>query len=162
MNEPLRRVLAVDLGDRRTGLAATDWTGTIVVPLDAIVARDDAERIAAIAAVVAERESQLVVVGMPLSLDGGEGPRAQRTRAFVEKLRTRVTIPVDTVDESHTTDEAHERLKDMGVRAAQRKKVADSIAALVILERWRDGQRARAARRAHEPRASDAPDAPHA
>jgi putative Holliday junction resolvase len=130
-------MLAVDFGDARTGLAATDWTGTIVVPLDRIDARDEAKVCAAIAELVAERQTEVVVVGVPLSIDGGESQRAQRTRAFADRLRALLPVPVAEVDESHSTDEAHERLKQGGLRASQRKRLADSVAALVILERYR-------------------------
>ncbi|MBL8748785.1 MAG: Holliday junction resolvase RuvX [Planctomycetes bacterium] len=132
----IRRVLAVDFGDARTGLAATDWTGTIPVPLGRIDARDEAHVVKAIAALVAERETQVVVVGMPLSADGTTGPRAQRTAAFRERLQAALQVPVHTVDESSSTDEAHERLKAGGLKASRRKQLADSVAALVILERY--------------------------
>lgn len=135
------RILAVDFGDARTGLAATDWTGSIVVPLPRIDARDPAAVVRAVAELVTERDCQAVVVGMPLAQDGGVGERAQRTAAFVERLRAAVTCPVATVDESHTTDEAHERLKQGGMKAARRKLLADSIAALVILERFQNERR---------------------
>ncbi|MFO1031908.1 MAG: Holliday junction resolvase RuvX [Planctomycetota bacterium] len=138
---PVRRVLAVDFGDARTGLAATDWTGSIVVPLPRIESRDEAAVIAAIAALVQERQTQLVVLGMPLTLDGTPGQRAQRTAAFRERLQRALPIPIDTVDESHSTDEAHERLKEGGLTAKRRKDLADSIAALIILERYRQMQR---------------------
>lgn len=140
MTKP-RRILAVDFGDARTGLAATDWTGTIVVPLPRIDARDPAQVVAAVAELVRERDTELVVVGMPLSADGAAGPRAQRTAAFVATLAAAVRCPVMSIDESHSTDEAHERLKSGGLKAAQRKRLADSVAALVILERYRDAAR---------------------
>lgn len=133
-----RRILAIDFGDARTGLAATDWTGTIAVPLPRIDARDEAAVVRAIAAVVAERETEVVVVGVPLAADGGPGARAERTAKFVAALRAGVPCLVDTVDESFTTDEAHERLKQGGLKASRRKQLADSVAALVILERYRD------------------------
>lgn len=133
-----RRILAVDFGDARTGLAATDWTGTIALPLDRIDARDRDAVVRAITELVAERQTEVVVVGVPLSVDGGEGPRATRTREFVERLRAALPVPVETIDESHSTDEAHERLKRGGLKASQRKRVADSIAALIILERYRN------------------------
>ena len=136
MSSP-RRILAIDFGDRRTGLAATDWTGTIVVPLAPIVADDDATVARQIAALVRERDTELVVVGLPLSRDGTEGPRAQRTQSFVAVLSKQIGIPIETIDESLSTDEAHQRLKALGLKAAQRKKLADSVAALVILERYR-------------------------
>ncbi len=136
---PIRRILAVDLGDARTGLAATDWTGTIAVPLGRIDTRDDGELVAAIAALVRERETQVVVLGMPLAIDGSAGPRAQRTAAFRERLQQALPCAVVPVDESHSTDEAHARLKAGGLKAKKRKDLADSIAALVILERYRAG-----------------------
>jgi putative Holliday junction resolvase len=134
---PPQRILAVDFGDARTGLAATDWTGTIVVPLPRIDARDDATVVAAIAAVVRERDTQLVVLGMPLAAEGLSSARAQRTAAFRERLAGALPCPVDAVDESHSTDEAHERLKAGGMKASRRKELADSVAAIVILERYR-------------------------
>lgn len=136
-----RRILAVDFGSARTGLAATDWTGSISVPLERIDARDEATVVAAIAELVAERQTEVVVVGVPLSVDGGENQRAQQTRAFTARLAAALLVPVTTIDESHSTDEAHERLKQGGLKASQRKRLADSVAALVILERYRATQR---------------------
>lgn len=140
MSDAPRRILAVDFGDSRTGLAATDWTGSITVPLPRIDERDPQALVRAIAEVVADRETQVVVLGVPLTVDGVVGDRARRTLAFRDKLVKGLPCPVETVDESHSTDEAHERLKQGGLKASKRKQLADSIAALVILERFR-GQR---------------------
>ncbi len=134
---PRSRILAVDFGDARTGLAATDWTGSIVVPLPRIDSRDQDEVVRHVLALCAERDAEALVVGMPLTLDGSAGERAQKTDAFVVKLRAATTLPVATVDESHTTDEAHDRLKMGGMKAKKRREFADSVAALVILERYR-------------------------
>jgi putative Holliday junction resolvase len=143
VTEAVRRILAVDFGDARTGLAATDWTGAIAVPLGRIDAHDDAVVVAAIADMVRDRDTQVVVLGMPLTVDGTPGQRAVRTAAFRARLQAALRIPVEAVDESHSTDEAHERLKQGGLKASRRKQVADSVAALVILERYRDGLRRR-------------------
>lgn len=132
-----RRILAVDFGDRRTGLAATDWTGTIVVPLETVLRRDDADCARQIAGIARDRETELIVVGVPLGRDAEVGARARRTLEFVAALRRATPLPVETVDEAMSTDEAHDRLKQFGLRAARRKQVADSIAAMVILERFR-------------------------
>ena len=142
MNAP-RRILAVDFGEKRTGLAATDWSGTIVVPLPRIEGRDEAAVIAAIVAVVRERETELVVLGMPLAMDGGLGQRAQRTARFRDRLQQALPCPLATQDESHSTDDAHELLTAGGLKAKRRKELADSTAALVILERYRAGQHRR-------------------
>jgi putative Holliday junction resolvase len=130
------RVLAVDFGEARTGLAATDWTGSIPVPLGRLDIRDEAELIRSIAAIARERDTQVVVVGIPFGVDGSAGARAQRTEAFRQRLALAVECPVTTVDESHSTDEAHERLKTSGLKASRRRQVSDSVAALVILERY--------------------------
>ena len=90
-----RRILAVDYGDARTGLAATDWTGTIVVPLPRIDAREPATVATAIAALVQERDTELVVLGMPLSQDGAKGPRAVRTtRSAFNEQTTSTGVPM--------------------------------------------------------------------
>jgi len=136
-----RRVLAVDYGGTRTGLAATDWTGTICVPLGKVSGLDDAALVRHLVEVVRERETELVVVGMPLLVDGSAGERARRTEQFRALLATALPCPVAAVDESHSTDEAHELLKQGGMKAARRKELADSVAALVILQRWRAGAR---------------------
>lgn len=134
---PKSRILAVDYGDSRTGLAATDWTGSIVVPLPRIDSRDQKDVVRQVVELCAERDTQGLVVGMPLTLDGTPGERAQRTQEFVQLLQAATPLPVATTDESHTTDEAHERLKMGGMKAKKRKEFADSVAALVILERYR-------------------------
>jgi putative Holliday junction resolvase len=102
-----QRILAVDFGDARTGLAATDWTGSIVVPLPRIDSRDEAQVVRAIAACVQERQTQVVVLGMPLSIDGTNNARSTRTAAFRGRLQAALACPVEAIDESHSTDEAH-------------------------------------------------------
>jgi putative Holliday junction resolvase len=131
------RILAVDFGERRTGLAATDYTGTIAVPLPPLVGLTESACARAISELARERQSQVIVVGLPLAARGEIGARAERTLAFVESVRAVAPCPVVTVDETFTTDEAHRRLA--GMKAAQRKKHADSVAAIVILERYRAG-----------------------
>ena len=96
MDEPgvPKRILAVDFGDRRTGLAATDFTGSIVVPLPALVGLKDPECARAIADLATERESEVIVVGLPLDTAGQVGQRAQRTLRFVELLKSTTPHPV--------------------------------------------------------------------
>lgn len=137
MNALPRRILAIDHGAARTGLAATDWTGTIVVPLPRVDTRDTDRLVKAIVELVAERDTECIVIGLALAGDGGEGQRAKDTRAFAARLAQATKVPIEFVDETHTTDEAHERLAAMGLRAAQRRQAADSVAAMVILERFR-------------------------
>jgi putative Holliday junction resolvase len=130
------RVLAVDFGDRRTGLAATDATGAIVVPLPALRGLDDGACAGAVAQLARERQAHYVVVGLPLDARGKVGARARRTFAFVDALRAVAPCEVRTVDETHSTDEAHARLAAAGMRAARRREMADSVAAIIICERF--------------------------
>ena len=83
---PRSRILAVDFGDSRTGLAGTDWTGAITVPLPRIDSRDPEHVVAQIVALCAERDAQAIVVGMPLTVDGTVGERAEKTGEFVARL----------------------------------------------------------------------------
>lgn len=140
-----KRVLAVDFGDRRTGLAATDGSGTLVVPLPTLHGFTDRACADAIVALAAERDSEVIVVGLPLDTRGKVGPRARRTLDFVEIVRACTTCPVETADETYSTDEAHARLKAMGLKAARRRNLADSVAAMVICERFVAGLRQRRA-----------------
>ncbi len=135
-----RRILSLDPGDRRTGYAGTDRSGTVPLPLGTIEARNPEEMLQKIRAVVAEREPQVIVVGVPVLSEGREGARARKSLELVARLgREFPAIEVVGIDEAHTTDEAHERLKSGGMRAAARKPRADAIAALVILERFLAG-----------------------
>ncbi|MAE75583.1 MAG: Holliday junction resolvase RuvX [Planctomycetes bacterium] len=131
-----RRFLALDVGERRTGVAATDWTGTICVPLDRIDHSGMKELPDRVAPLLAERQSEVLVVGVPLGRDGAAGPQARKVLALVDVLRKRFQdLEIMTVDEAHTTDEAHRLMKDAGIRAARRRRHADSLSALQILRR---------------------------
>jgi len=132
-----KRVLAIDVGERRTGLAATDPTGTICVPL-AILEHDGLDALPeALRPVIDEREPELVIVGIPYSYDGSLGPQAKKIVAFVERLRARYPdLNIETVDEAESTDVAHEQLKQAGIKAARRKGRTDALAALEILRRY--------------------------
>ncbi len=130
------RILAVDYGDRRTGLAATDYTGTIISPLPLVEAASAAECAERVGQLARERETQLIVVGLPLTNRDEEGPRAQRTRGFINLLEKHCSCPITTMDERYSTDEAHDLLKQAGLKAARRKQLADSTAAVIILQRY--------------------------
>jgi putative Holliday junction resolvase len=128
------RVIALDHGEARCGVAVSDPTGELVTPL-AVVERPDTRRgLAAVAALVGEREAELVLVGLPLTLAGDEGAQAQAARAFAERLAQAVTVPIEMHDERMTT-----RMADrIGGSAA-----ADSRAAAHLLESWLQARRAR-------------------
>ncbi len=132
----LTRFLALDVGERRTGVAATDWTGTIVVPLETIHHQGMAELPELLAPLLKERETQVLVVGVPLHGDGSAGPQAQKVLKLAEELQKRFPqVEHRQVDESHSSDVAHQQMKSAGMKAARRRRHADALAAVEILRR---------------------------
>jgi putative holliday junction resolvase len=129
----MTRVIALDHGEARCGVAVSDPTGEVVTPLAAVARPDTRRGLAALAALVHEREAERVVVGLPLTLAGEEGVQAHAARAFAERLAQVVDVPVELHDERLTT-----RMAERGEGAAD----ADSRAAAHLLESWLMGQRA--------------------
>jgi putative holliday junction resolvase len=136
------RALGLDLGSKRIGVAVSDLSGTIASPLTVIIRgrsrRHDHERIAAL---VREEEADVLVVGMPRSLSGGEGPAAKAAAAEIAALTSVVGVPVETYDERFTTVAANRALAENGVRGQARRQVVDKVAAAVILQSWLDARR---------------------
>jgi putative Holliday junction resolvase len=131
-----RRVIGIDLGTRRIGVAVTDGLGLTAQP-HATLARHGGQRdLDAIGAVVREFDAERVVLGLPLSPEGEVGRAARSAQAFAERLRAALAIPVDLIDESFSTVEAEEVLLRADVSRARRKEVIDRLAAAVILQRW--------------------------
>jgi putative holliday junction resolvase len=134
------RVIAVDLGTRRMGVAVTDALGITAQP-HATLARHGGQRdLDAIAAVVREVQAERVVLGLPLDPDGTAGRAARAAEAFAARLRTALSVPVELIDESFTTVEAEEVLLAADLSRARRKQVVDRVAAALILRRWLDQQ----------------------
>jgi putative Holliday junction resolvase len=99
----LTRVLALDYGSARCGCAVSDPTGTLATPLPEVAQPDSAAGMDRIARMVDEHDADSVLVGLPVSLSGGEGPQARQVRDFVARLRERLGVPVETWDERFTT-----------------------------------------------------------
>jgi putative Holliday junction resolvase len=134
-----RRVIGIDLGARRIGVAVTDGLGLSAQP-HATLARHGGQRdLDAIAAVVRTFDAERVVLGLPLSPEGEVGRAARSAQAFAERLRAALGIPVELVDESFSTVEAEEVLLAADVSRQRRKEVIDRLAAAVILQRWLNG-----------------------
>jgi putative transcription antitermination factor YqgF len=128
----LRRVLALDYGSARCGCAVSDPTGTLSTPLPPIERPGSDEGVDRIAALVREQEAERVVVGLPVGLSGTEGPQAQETRRFVERLQGALEVPVETWDERFTTRLA---------QATPGRHAEDSRAAAHLLQSWLEARR---------------------
>jgi putative Holliday junction resolvase len=131
------RVLAVDYGARRVGLALSDPLEITVNPHSVIPNRGDpAPVLDAIARVIAEEGVDEVVVGLPVNMDGSHGPAAQAAQEFAEALADRVAVPVHCYDERLTTAEAEEILIGRDVPRARRREMVDKVAAALILRSY--------------------------
>ena len=128
------RTMAIDYGDARTGIAVSDLTGTICG--EAFTLQEwNAERLARrIADEAKEREVGILVLGLPMNMDGTEGPRAEKSRAFKELLERESGLPVVLQDERCTSVEAHAILHANGKREKKHRKTVDAVAASLILE----------------------------
>lgn len=146
VSEPVERgrVLGVDLGQRRIGLALSDPGGVIASPHAVLErARDHAADHAAILAAARETQAVTVVVGLPRSLSGRLGPAARAALAEIDELRAAAgpSVPVEACDERFTTVVAERALVEGGVRREQRRGVVDKVAAAVMLQSWLDSRR---------------------
>lgn len=135
----MTRALGVDLGSVRIGIATTDPGRIIASPYGVITrAKDHPADHAAIAAIVAEEEVSVVVVGLPRSMSGRDSTATQTIRAEVTELRGALPVPVVLWDERLSTVSANRALIEGGVRRKNRKQVVDKVAAAFILQSWVD------------------------
>ena len=134
------RVIGLDLGDARIGVAISDDERRMAVPLGTIHTGAPAD-LKAVAGLVAEHAASLVIVGLPLSMSGGPGSAALKAEAFAGALRSILAVPVELQDERLSTVEAERGLRDAGVTGRERRKVVDQTAATVILQAWLDAAR---------------------
>ena len=131
------RAIGIDLGSKRIGVALS--SGTLATPYEVVARSGDRRRDhRRIAELADEAEADLVVVGVPLSLDGTVGPAAQRALDEVEQLAEVVGRPVETWDERLSTVTAERSLIAQDLRAPARRRVVDKVAAAVILQSWLD------------------------
>lgn len=131
-------VLAIDPGTKRVGLAISDDAARLAVPLDAV---DVKESSSAIQQAVTSKDVDVVIVGLPISLDGIERASAKAARSFAESLRDQLDVPVELWDERLTTKEAEARLHGAGKKAKEQRGVVNSLAATVLLQSYLDSKR---------------------
>ncbi|WP_077533250.1 Holliday junction resolvase RuvX [Massiliimalia massiliensis] len=131
------KIMAVDFGEARTGLAVCDRTEFLASPVGVVHERDFETCVKKVAyAAVKELDVGMVVVGLPKNMDGSLGPRAELCDKFARALKALIPIPVVTWDERQTTMQAAAYLNELDVRGAKRKEVIDEVAATIILESY--------------------------
>ena len=138
------RILGVDLGERRIGLALSDELGLTAQGLDVLQHRDDDRSLAALAQIACAHQAGTIVFGLPRNMDGSMGPMAKKVAAFGDRLKE--LLPEHTVtywDERLTTTAAQRMLVEADLSRARRRQVVDKVAAVLILQGYMDGLRNR-------------------
>ena len=130
------RLLCLDVGERRIGLAVSDPNGLIATPLGFIERTGLRRDIASVLEHARERQAEGIVVGLPLSLNGRVGPQAKKVRAFLKALRGKTDLAVDTADERFSTAEAERLLSQAGRQPSRHKGDVDAAAAAIILQEY--------------------------
>ena len=132
------RLMALDIGDRRIGVALSDPGRTLSRGLQVIRRRSIEADMALIASLVSEHEVEKIIVGHPLRLDGSVGEQARRVEEYAAELEEAVGVPVEFWDESYSTERARQVMIEAGRKRADRKKRLDAVAAAVILQDYMD------------------------
>jgi len=135
------RILAVDYGEKRIGLAISDELGITASPLMTLVRRSDEETVRQIAQLASKLRVTQIVVGLPRRTDAQEGEMERKVKAFAEKLRQKVSVPVVLFDERFTTRIAEQVLLEADLSRRKRKQVRDRLAAVILLLSYLDSQR---------------------
>ncbi len=134
------KIMSVDFGDARTGLAICDKTEFLASPVSVIHERRFESVVEKTAKAAEENKAEAVIVGLPLNMNGSEGPRAELCREFAAKLGEQISVPIRMWDERQTTVSAAGYLNETDTRGKKRKAVIDAVAAVIILEsylQWR-------------------------
>jgi putative Holliday junction resolvase len=132
------RILALDHGSKRIGVAVSDETKTIAQPLEYIFTEPFALFLNRLKKILGEKEIDLILIGQPRNMDGSYGPAAQKVDAFVAVLKTAITVPIKMWDERLTSTMANKALIQGGVRRDQRKEKVDKMAAAILLQSYLD------------------------
>jgi putative Holliday junction resolvase len=135
------RVLALDLGKRRIGLALSDELGITAQGLETLQRSNIREDLARLAQLASEKNVALILMGNPLHMSGHEGRQAAYARDFGERLREATGLPIEYRDERLTTVEAQRVLRQSGISIQKRAKAVDRLAAVILLESYLDSQR---------------------
>lgn len=130
----MKRIMGVDFGDARTGIAVSDLLCSLVGTTTVIHSRNMEKTIVQICAMVKDSDIGEIVVGLPKNMDGTEGVRAELCREFAQKLKDATGLPVNMWDERRTTVEAHNILSQHNYHGKKRKETVDAVAASLILE----------------------------
>lgn len=137
------KIMAVDYGDARTGIAVCDRTEFLASPVGTIEERKFDVLVQKVAYMAKQYEVEEIVVGLPLNMNGSKGPRAEICETFANTLNEMTDIPVNMWDERSTTVQAHNYLNATNTRGKKRKEIVDTVSATIILEAYLEFRRKR-------------------
>jgi putative holliday junction resolvase len=132
------RILALDHGTKRIGVAISDELQMIAQPLEYIAAKPFAQFVSRLEELLTDKEVELILIGMPRNMDGSYGPAAEKVQGFVESLKGVLSVPIRTWDERLTSAQANRILIQGEVRRDQRKESVDKMAAAILLQSYLD------------------------
>ena len=132
------RILALDHGTKRIGIALSDELKMIAQPLEFVAAEPFLEFVTRVKEIIREKEVELILIGMPRNMDGSYGPAALKVQEFIAVLKDLVAIPIKTWDERLTSAQAQRFLIEGGVRRQERKQKVDKMAASILLQSYLD------------------------
>ncbi len=133
--------LGLDVGSKRIGVAGCDGLGLIATGVTTIWRTSFLEDVAQLAAIIAERQVEILVLGLPYTMDGTIGSQAKQVQKFARRIATAIELPIEYVDERLTSYAAEEMMKAAKISVSQNKATIDRIAAAVILQQWLDDRR---------------------
>ena len=133
------RILALDHGTRRIGVAVSDETKTIAQPLEFIPAEPFADFLRRLKEILLAKQVDCILLGLPRNMDGSYGPAAQKVEVFASALKSALAVPIKLWDERLTSSQANKILIQGGVRRDQRKEKVDKMAAAILLQSYLDG-----------------------
>lgn len=140
LDKPSGRILGLDVGSRRIGVAVSDPLGITAQGLHTIQRRNKRHDLAALEAVIRDYEVREIVVGLPLRMSGAEGTQSEKMQTFAEDLRKRFRLPVHLWDERLTSAEANRLLRETELSIEKRAKAVDRMAAVLILQGWMESR----------------------
>ncbi len=130
--------LGLDVGSKRIGVAGCDRLGLIATGITTIWRTSFPEDIAQLAAIISERQVEILVLGLPYTMDGNIGSQAKQVQKFARRIATVIELPIEYIDERLTSYAAEEMMKAANISVSQNKATIDRIAAAVILQQWLD------------------------
>ena len=133
------RILGIDYGDVRTGVAISDPLGYTAQGLESIYHKDSEKKLLnRIGEIIKEYNVELIVIGFPLNMNATKGPRVEKTELFIKKLIDTFDIPIEQIDERLTTVAAHKTMTELGISKQKKKNIVDTMSAVYILQMYLD------------------------